>query len=152
MFGSLVKGNFIGLNGAGNAALPNVTGISLSSSSTKSVIGGADPLDKNIISGNSNIGISVSGTSHTIQNNYIGLNPDGSGVIKNATEGLRFSGTLTNTQVSENTISGNGTILGQSGIPPFNAANGVHFFSNKVGSLPNGNTGVTNIGGGLIFE
>ena len=150
--GSLVKGNFIGLNGAGNAALPNVTGISLSSSSTKSVIGGADPLDKNIISGNSNIGISVSGTSHTIQNNYIGLNPDGSGVIKNATEGLRFSGTLTNTQVSENTISGNGTILGQSRNVSFNAANGVHFFSNKVGSLPNGNTGVTNIGGGLILN
>jgi hypothetical protein len=87
--GSLVTGNYIGLNALGNASLANTTGISLTSSSTNCIIGGANSLDRNIISGNSNIGISVSGTSHTIQNNYIGLNPAGDGVIKNDVEGLR---------------------------------------------------------------
>ena len=150
--GSLVKGNFIGLNASGDNAIGNATGISLSSSSTNSSIGGSNPLEGNIISGNSNIGISASGTSHTIQNNYIGLNPAGNGVIKNTTEGLRLSGTLTDTQVSENTISGNGTVSSQSRNVNFNAANNVHFFGNKVGTLPDGNTGVANIGIGIIMN
>jgi trimeric autotransporter adhesin len=102
--GSLVKGNYIGLNTSGTSAIGNAIGISLSSSSTNSVIGGASSLDRNIISGNSNIGITVSGTSHNIQNNYIGLNPSGNGIIKNGTDGLRFTGTLTNTQVFETVL------------------------------------------------
>jgi len=150
--GSIVQGNYIGLNASGDDAIGNVTGISLSTSSTNSVIGGTDPLDGNIISGNSNIGMSLSGTSHTIQNNYIGLNPAGNGVIKNATEGLRLSGTLTGTLVLENTISGNGTISSQSKNVNFHGANDVHFMSNKVGTLPDGNTEVANVGVGILLN
>ncbi|WP_117880023.1 T9SS type A sorting domain-containing protein [Aureibaculum luteum] len=150
--GSSIIGNYIGLNASGNRALPNATGISLHSSSTNSTIGGANPLDKNIISGNSNIGIFVSGTSHNIQNNYIGLNSDGNGIIKNGNEGLRLNGTLTNTKVSENTISGNGTTSNTSKNVYFNSANEVHFFRNKVGTLPDGNSLLTNIGVGLTMN
>ncbi|SFZ89409.1 hypothetical protein SAMN05428642_101246 [Flaviramulus basaltis] len=150
--GSLVVGNYIGLNALGNSALANAIGISLTSSSISCIIGGSDPLDRNIISGNSNIGISASGTSHIIINNYIGLNPEGTGIIKNDNEGLKFTGTLTNTQVSENIISGNGTSSSTSKNVNFNAANGVHFFRNKVGTLADGNTVISNIGVGLAFN
>ena len=147
-----IQNNYIGLNAAGTAALPNTIGISLTSSSTNCVVGGSDHIDKNSISGNSNIGISVSGTSHTIQNNNIGLNPTGTNVIKNAIEGMRLTGTLTNTQVSENTISGNGTVSNQTSNVNFASANGVWFFSNKLGTLPDGNTGLVNIGVGIMMN
>ena len=147
-----IKNNYIGLNAIGNVALPNAIGIVLMANSANNVIGGTNPLDKNIISGNSNIGMSVSGTSNTIQNNFIGLNPAGNGIIKNGNEGIKFNGTLTGTQVSENTISGNGTVSSTAINVNFSSANGVHFFSNKVGTLPNGNTGVVNLGIGFILN
>ena len=150
--GCSIKGNYIGLNAAGNAALANTTGISLISSANNSIIGGPNPSDRNIISGNAIRGLSVTGTSHTIQNNYIGLNPAGNGIIKNGNEGIRFNGNLLGTQVSENTISGNGTVSTSAINVNFNSANNVHFFNNKVGTLPDGNTGVTNIGVGLVLN
>ena len=150
--GCSIKGNYIGLNASGNEALANTTGISLIASANNTVIGGPNLSDRNIISGNAIRGLSISGVSHTIQNNYIGLNPAGNGIIKNGNEGIRFNGTSTGTQVSENTISGNGTVSTTALNVSFNAANNVHFFSNKVGTLPDGITGVVNIGNGLFFN
>ncbi|TXD83661.1 T9SS type A sorting domain-containing protein [Subsaximicrobium wynnwilliamsii] len=146
-----IKNNYIGLNPSGTSAIPNAAGISFVSTATNTTIGGATALDRNIISGNSNFGIFVSGTSHTIQNNYIGLNSAGTAVIKNNNIGMRLFGTLTNTQISENTISGNGTVSSSARNVEFNSANGAHFFSNKVGTLPDGNTAVTNIGNGVVL-
>ncbi|MGJ8591035.1 MAG: T9SS type A sorting domain-containing protein [Aquaticitalea sp.] len=147
-----IKNNYIGLNPAGTSAVPNTIGISFISTATNNTIGGATASDRNIISGNSNIGIDVSGTSHTIQNNYIGLNPGGTSVIKNNNIGMRLAGTLTNTQVSENTISGNGTTSSSARNVDFTSANGAQFFSNKVGTLANGNTGVVNVGVGITLN
>jgi CSLREA domain-containing protein len=147
-----IKNNYIGLNASGTSALPNAIGISFISSASNNTIGGVSASDKNIISGNSNIGIDISGTSHTIQNNYIGLNPAGTAVIKNNNIGMRFVGTLTNIQVSENTISGNGTTSSSARNVDFSSANGVQFFSNKVGTLVDGNTGVVNVGSGITLN
>jgi hypothetical protein len=91
------------------------------------------------------------GTSQTVQNNYIGLNASGNGIIKNEVEGLRFLGPLLNTQVSENTISGNGTVSTSAKNVNFNSVNNLHFFNNKVGTLPDGNTGAVNVGVGLFM-
>lgn len=147
-----IKNNYIGLDASGTGALPNDTGILLLPSSTNCIVGGPDSLDRNIISGNSDVGIYGSGTSHSIKNNYIGLNPNGNGVIKNGNVGFTFNGTSTNTQVSENTISGNGTVSSTGRNVNFFGADGVHFFSNKVGTLPDGITGVVNIGIGLLIN
>ena len=147
-----IKNNYIGLNPAGTSALPNTIGVSFISTATNTMIGGATASDRNIISGNSNIGIFVSGTSHTIQNNYIGLNPSGTSVIKNNNIGMRLVGTVTNTQVSENTISGNGTTSSSARNVEFSSASGAQFFSNKVGTLADGNTGVINLGVGLVLN
>ncbi|MBO3099162.1 T9SS type A sorting domain-containing protein [Gelidibacter pelagius] len=149
---NLVIGNYIGLNAAGNGAVPNAIGVSIRAASTNTTVGGADPSNRNIISGNSNFGISVSGIGHNIQNNYIGLNAQGTGVISNGYEGLILGGTLTDTKVSHNTISGNGTIMGRSINVSFVLAEEVHFYSNKVGTLPDGNTGVINVGVGLTLN
>lgn len=149
--GSSVKGNYIGLNAEGTAAIPNQTGIILISSTTNITIGGTDPLDRNIISGNSTRGLYVTGTSITIQNNYIGLSSDGTNIINNEVEGIRFNGALTGTEVSKNVISGNGNNPTNAKNVLFDSASNVHFFDNKVGTLPDGNTGVLNIGSGLFL-
>lgn len=147
-----VLGNFIGLNASGNGAIPNVNGVYLASSSNNIVIGGSNASDGNIISGNSNMGLDVSGTSHTIQNNYIGINPDGTGVIKNGILGLQLQGVLTNTLVSENIISGNGTVSSSGRNITLFQADGVRLFSNKIGTLPDGITGVMNVGAGISMN
>ncbi|MDW5290227.1 T9SS type A sorting domain-containing protein [Formosa sp. PL04] len=150
--GCSIKGNYIGLNAAGNAALANTTGISIIASANTSIIGGPNASDRNIISGNAIRGVWITGASHTIQNNYIGLNPAGTEVIKNGIEGIRFNGVLTNTQVSENTISGNGTVSTTAINVNFKSANNVQFFNNMVGTLPDGIIGVENIGNGVFLS
>ena len=150
--GSKVIGNYIGLNASGSGALPNVTGVSLFENSMSVVVGGANPLDRNIISGNSSTGLMVSGVSHDIQNNYIGLSPNGSTIIKNNDIGLRLYGILEGSKVSGNTISGNGSAPETGRNVLMTGANGVHFFSNKIGTLPDGITGAVNVGNGMLIQ
>lgn len=149
--GCSVKGNYIGLNALGNDALPNDTGIRLSSTTSNIAIGGPAVTDRNIISGNFDKGILVSGTDHIIQNNYVGLNPAGDGIIKNTNYGLQLDAVLTNTLVSENIISGNGTVSSTGRNVFFFGASGARFIKNKVGTLPDGITGVTNPGPGILM-
>lgn len=146
-----IIGNYIGLNASGNAASPNATGIWLYQNSSNTSIGGANSLDRNIISGNSSRGIIASGSSHIIQNNYIGLNPNGDGIIKNNSEGLILVGALADTQISENVISGNGISSSSGRNVLFQGASDAHFFSNMVGTLSDGITGVANPGGGVVL-
>ncbi|HEY0100956.1 MAG TPA: hypothetical protein VGB76_18555, partial [Pyrinomonadaceae bacterium] len=60
--GNHVKGNYIGLNRAGTAALnPVGSGVSIGSRSTGNLIGGTTPGERNIISGNGTPGVVISG-------------------------------------------------------------------------------------------
>ena len=79
-----VAGNIIGLNAAGTAALPNTRGVVVDEYAPQTLIGTnsdgvSDALERNIISGNSDAGITASfGVSQVrIAGNVIGLNPEG---------------------------------------------------------------------------
>ena len=82
--GTQVLGNRIGTNGAGSAALPNGgDGITARNNSTGTLIGNSTPSGRNVISGNTGIGInfdSGSGSS-VVRGNWIGLNAAGTGTI-----------------------------------------------------------------------
>ncbi|RXJ43792.1 T9SS type A sorting domain-containing protein [Gelidibacter gilvus] len=149
-----IIGNYIGLNASGTGSIPNADGVRLYSTSTKNIIGGANPLERNIISGNSSAGIiALGGESHVIRNNYIGLNPSGNSVISNGLYGLGLGGDLTGTRVFENVISGNGTVSNSFASNVFiGAGRGVSFYSNKLGTLPDGNTSVSNMSHGLFLN
>jgi hypothetical protein len=109
----LARGNFIGTNAAGTAAIPNTgAGISISDAEF-SVIGGTNAAERNVISGNGSAGISIqfdaSGT--TIQGNYVGTDAAGTGAIPNlggiavvSTPGVGIGGTAAG---AGNLISGN---------------------------------------------
>src|SRR5262249_5655137 len=132
--GTLILGNLIGTNAAGTAALGNQNGgiqIGAPSVSVGGLLFGA----RNVISGNTGIGVNVSGagvTSGTIQANYIGINAAGTAAVANTIDGIRLVDTSSVTvggspAAARNIISGNG-------------ANGVAVSGSGTGNVVLGNT------------
>jgi hypothetical protein len=116
--GNLIQGNYIGLNAAGTAALPNnTTGVNIVGGAQNNTIGsGSSAGGRNVISGNIFQGIVIadSGTnSNKVQGNIIGLNAAGTVAIPNQFEGVAIFGSASSntiggtTAVSPNIISGN---------------------------------------------
>ena len=109
-----VLSNIIGLNAAGNAAIPNTQeGIVVFDTTTASsiVIGGQPANQRNVISGNAGYGIRVSESSNvTIEGNYIGTMADGTSPGGNAYDGVYFQtgypNTLTHNLIAYNTMNG----------------------------------------------
>ena len=95
--GNVVQGNYLGLNAAGTAAIPNVFGASIFGGGSN-VIGGTDAGARNIISGNI-VGVGLQNTATTpnlVLGNYIGLNAAGTSAVPNTSHGVQFSGAATN--------------------------------------------------------
>jgi len=112
--GNEIKFNFIGTTSAGDAGLGNSQGI-LIGGSDANIIGGDNPTDGNVISGNTVEGISISGVppdsysdNTLIKNNIIGLKPDKSSAVPNG-RGIVITNGATNEQIVDNIISGNTT-------------------------------------------
>src|SRR5258706_16466694 len=78
---NLVQGNYIGLNAAGTAALPNTfSGVAIFNGAQSNMIGGLTASARNVISGNANQGVVISDintTGNVVSGNYIGLSGDG---------------------------------------------------------------------------
>lgn len=83
--GSIVNiiGNMIGLNGDGNAAIPNLTYGILTAGDGTYNIGDGTTDGKNIISGNTGAGIGIWGGNTTILRNLIGVAADGATALVN---------------------------------------------------------------------
>ena len=114
--GNVVRGNWIGTDATGSADLGNtLAGVLISDGAKNNVVGGTSALDRNIISGNDEEGVSIKlfgTTGNTVLGNFIGTDKTGtlalpnvlSGVNVNATFGNIIGGTLPG---SRNVISGN---------------------------------------------
>src|SRR5262249_59959417 len=86
-----VLGNTIGVAAYGFEPLANGTGIVLTGSGN--TIGGAVSGARNVISGNSNDGILISGsTANQLLGNYIGTTADGSAPMGNDLNGIEVNG------------------------------------------------------------
>ncbi|HZB46314.1 MAG TPA: FG-GAP-like repeat-containing protein, partial [Pyrinomonadaceae bacterium] len=106
--GNTVTGNFIGTNVAGTAALPNLSGVSVSDSGN-STIGGSTPAARNVISGNTGAGYVGAGSNLVvIRNNYIGVGADGTTALANGGTGVILDG---NSNVIGGTAVGEGNII-----------------------------------------
>ncbi len=114
---NVIEGNFIGTDPTGNSAMGNVYGIVVETPGSNYRIGGTSPEARNVISGNTSVGIafgiiSAGGTSHFVQGNFIGTNAAGTAALPNGI-GLQIasntSGVLVggNTSGARNVISGN---------------------------------------------
>lgn len=102
--GTKVNGNYVGVDGIGEVAIPNLTGgVRLSSASGVSIGTGA----KNLISGNDATAIAVANsTDVTVSNNVAGLDIDGDTLLPNQGYGLTII-TSSAVVVNNNVFSGN---------------------------------------------
>src|SRR5215217_2681911 len=134
---NLVQGNYIGVNAAGTAALPNETGIVVFNKAPNNTVGGSTAAHKNVISGNRSNGILIdSSNSIVIQGNFIGTNAAGDAAINNQGENIRIA-------------SGSNTVIGGSTATPGTAPGNVvlSIFAGGAQTLIQGNLIGTNAAG-----
>ncbi len=118
---NLIQGNYIGVNAAGNTAIPNTReGIRISSVNanvpvTGNIVGGTQPGAGNVVSGNHSDGVSLDGfyvRSNMVQGNFMGTDATGGFAIPNDGNGLSVTGSDNliggSSPGARNVISGNG--------------------------------------------
>lgn len=150
---TLVVGNHFGVNLAGTAAAPNIVGISVFGEGNN-VIGGVSAEDRNIISGNTDIGIHVAGSATgtagiRIIGNYIGTDVTGmiaigNGLTKtgNAGQGIRISA---GTGIIVGGPGAEGNVISGNRIGVMIDAGGNYVVGNKIGTTADGAASLGNI-------
>jgi parallel beta-helix repeat protein len=146
--GNTVRGNFIGTDAAGTAALNNYFGVRISDADDN-VIGGSAPGEGNVISGNNAAGIWIQSADHnTVKGNFIGTDASGTAALAN------YDGVLIEEGSRSNTIGG--TMASEGNVIAYNTGRGVWVRSpgairntirgNSIHS--NGDMGIVNSNGG----
>ncbi len=147
--GNVISGNYIGLDANGTADLGNAQqGIYLYHAPANT-IGGTTAADRNIISGNDQSAVYLTGagsTGNVVSGNYLGTNAAGSGAVPNLGSGVYLqdapSNTIGGTTAGErNVLSGNnssGVILYGSGTTG-NVVEGNYIGTNAAGTADLGN-------------
>jgi parallel beta-helix repeat protein len=160
--GNLVAGNYIGINAAGTARLGNGMGGNatvgygvLIANTPGHTIGGTTPTARNVISGNNNHGIRITGTGATgilVQGNFIGTDTNGILDLGNQGDGLHVEGgpgiTIGGTAAGAgNVISGNaGNGIAASGTA------GLLIQNNFIGTDATGTNRTSNDGDGVTIS
>ncbi|MBU0731657.1 right-handed parallel beta-helix repeat-containing protein [Patescibacteria group bacterium] len=104
-----VANNFIGTDITGTNAIPNSGAGIFNVISNGTIIGGIDANYRNIISGNTQQGFLVNlGNDITAENNYIGVQSDGTTPLANGIAGVMMAGTCNNGVIKDNVIANNG--------------------------------------------
>ncbi len=112
-----ITGNIIGLNAAGDSAIPHSgVGITVTLSSAQVTIGGTTAETRNVVSGNGSDGIYITNTSSdvTILGNYVGVDRIGTTVIANGDVGIGIAGNSSDVRVGDGTSAGRNIITGNS--------------------------------------
>jgi protocatechuate 3,4-dioxygenase beta subunit len=168
--GNTIQGNYIGTDVTGLTALPNFDGVSLSSSLptlSGNLIGGTDATTRNVISGNTNSGLTInsSNNGNTVQGNFIGITASGNTALPNrngfvclstnnliggttAGAGNVIAGNLSDgLRIGDlaNTVQGNKIGVGANGTSQFGNSTGVFVVSGGGGSIGGATGGAGNI-------
>ncbi len=109
-----IEGNFIGTDVTGRTNLGNrFAGVGLTLGNDN-IIGGTNPLARNLISGNGQSGVLIDSNSvaNVVAGNYLGLDVTGTNALGNGFSGVNVSGGASNviggvTEGARNVISGN---------------------------------------------
>ncbi len=149
--GNTIEGNYVGIDAAGEAAVPNGgEGIVLSGELvTNNTVGGSVEGAHNVVSGNTTVGITLSANENTVAGNFIGTDEFGTAAIPNGTQGMLVTGML---NVIGGTVPGAGNVISGNlsmGVHVAGGAGGNVFQRNFIGpdatgmaALPNGDNGI----------
>jgi hypothetical protein len=147
---------YVGLHAWGGGVLPNSDGIVVDTGARGTIIGGADPLTRNVISGNSANGVNITGpgtNGNSVLGNYVGTDPTGLLKRKNGNGGVIVTGGAQNNSIggpakgAGNVISANGFmgILFEDAGTTANTAS-----TNFIGTDKNGTAALPNHVGALL--
>ncbi len=157
-----IGNNFIGTDVTGQKALPNGGGILLTTQSIGAKVGfiqngNQQVFARNVISGNTGVGLSASGTNHVIKNNFIGTDMSGAKALGNGSYGviLGAQGFLTKEiQLLNNIVSANGSAqspaagISLSGTGHIVTGNTIGLNLERTASLGNAGAGILITGSG----
>jgi hypothetical protein len=154
--GNFVQGNLIGLDAGGAYAIPNaISGLLLFDGEQSNTIGGNIPGARNVISGNINAGINITGTSNNlIAGNCIGTDITGTNSVGNTIAGIYLTDGAENnvvggtTAATRNVISGNDS-YGVYIRDPGTSGNLIE--GNFIGTTPDGASALGNMFAGVIL-
>jgi choice-of-anchor C domain-containing protein len=144
--GTVVQGNYVGLNAAGTAAIAN-NDHGLYVTANGCTIGGTASGAGNVVSGNTGYGLYITSNSNTVQGNIVGLDASGNNSIGNNQDGVLLSGNNNlvggGTSAARNVISGhtNASVYAD-GIYVSGSSNtiqGNYFGTDITGTLNRGN-------------
>ncbi len=149
--GNVILGNYIGTGASGSNAVPNgLSGVFIGNGSSGNIIGGTNSGARNILSGNLQYGLLITGantTNNTVLGNYIGPDASGSNAVPNGESGVIIGG-----GAGGNTIGGTNGLVRN--ILSGNLQYGI-FMTNTVGNVIDGNylglnaSGQASLGNGL---
>jgi hypothetical protein len=147
-----VCGNYIGPAVNGNASLGNANnGVEIDGGAHNNTIGGDTQGERNVISGNDEDGVLISGggtTGNTVRGNYIGTAANGTDDLGNGVNGVTINAGAQNnriggdTQGERNVISGNdgsGIVIGNTDTMS-NTVCGNYIGTDRDGAVDLGNT------------
>jgi titin len=116
--GNTVSGNYIGTDATGSSDLANALhGVYIYGGAQNNLIGGDIPGERNIISGNSSVGVGISGSEtdgNTVSGNYIGTDALGSSDLGNSNHGVLIEHGAQNNTVGGQT-AGERNIISRNG-------------------------------------
>ncbi|MCR5115422.1 MAG: right-handed parallel beta-helix repeat-containing protein [Bacteroidales bacterium] len=139
---NVFRGNRVGTNADATAAIPNDVGLMLAANAQNNLIGGPDPADRNIFSGNRYAGIEVTdlGTEgNRIVGNYIGVDGTGLAALPNE-NGIIVSALVHHLSIEDNIVSANTGF----GVVITDRADSVMLYRNKIGVGSDGETALGN--------
>jgi len=159
--GGMVQGNYIGTTRGGHDPLPNTGNGILLSQAWGIQIGGDQPGEGNMVSGNAQAGIRIqmedgeNSGENTVWGNHVGTGPEGTGAVPNAV-GIYVSGvsnliggTLTNRRNLVSGNSGDGIQVGTESSSSGYTTTHTLIQGNYVGVDLSGNTALPNGGNGI---
>jgi hypothetical protein len=154
---NVVAGNYIGVITNGEDKSANTTGVYVSGNNNRIGTNGdgtSDTEERNVISGNDDHGIVISGDNSVVAGNYIGLKKDGDEAQANGSNGIVINAQASYTRVGTNSngvgdtaernvISGNG-VDGIKNYGDNTTIMGNYIGTNSLGNgaIPNGGYGV----------
>lgn len=149
-----IYGNYIGTDATGMSAIANVYGINFNTGTITATVGGNQSYQKNIISGNSGIGISDSGSGNaptvTIKGNYIGIAADGLTDLGNTSTGILVGSSSVSTTIG-GTAAGDGNIISGNNDRGIEIRGNATLQGNKIGTNAAGTGAIAN-SKGILFQ
>jgi uncharacterized repeat protein (TIGR01451 family) len=140
--GNLIQGNFIGLRPSGLAAVAQPIGVEVNDAPSNTV-GGVAAGARNVISGQSQSGVYVTGAGavgNFVQGNWIGVDSTGTGSLANGTRGIEIAGG-SGTTVGGG-IAGAGNAVANNGGPGILVSGGTGHIVSRNSTYANAGLGV----------